>query len=135
MRLCYTTRAVKVRELGHVALFVRDLEASTRFYRDLLGLAEAGRGKDGRIVFLSAGRHHHDLSLELARADGLRAPKGAPGLYHIAFRIGATSDELAAARAAVEAVGLAPFGEMAGARPCFCVRDPDGNEIELYVEG
>jgi hypothetical protein len=31
MRLCYTTRAVKVSELGHVALFVRDLEASSRF--------------------------------------------------------------------------------------------------------
>jgi catechol 2,3-dioxygenase len=134
MRLCYTTRAVKVRELGHVSLFVRDLEASTRFYRDLLGLAEAGRGKGGRIVFLSAGQHHHDVSLELARTDGPHVPKGAPGLYHIAFRIGATPDELSVARAAVEAVGLVPFGEMAGARPCFCVRDPDGNEIELYVE-
>jgi hypothetical protein len=31
-------------------------------------------------------------------------------------------------------VGLALFGEMAGARPCFCVRDPDGNEIEIYVD-
>ena len=134
MRLCYTTRAVKVSELGHVSLFVRDLDASLRFYRDLLGLAETGRGKDGRIAFLSAGRHHHDVSLERARADGPPVPKGAPGLYHIAFRICATPDELAAARAAVEAVGLAPFGEMAGARPCFCVRDPDGNEIELYVD-
>lgn len=125
---------MKVSELGHVSLFVRDLEASTRFYRDLLGLRESGRGKEGRIVFLSAGRHHHDVSLELARVDGPRAPKGAPGLYHIAFRIGGAPDELAAARAAVEAAGLTPFGEMAGARPCFCVRDPDGNEIELYVE-
>ena len=125
---------MKVSELGHVSLFVRDLEASIRFYRDLLGLAESGRGKEGRIVFLTAGRHHHDVSLEVARAAGASAPKGAPGLYHIAFRIGGTPDELAAARAAVEAAGLTPFGEMAGARPCFCVRDPDGNEIELYVE-
>lgn len=125
---------MKVSELGHVSLFVRDLEASTRFYRDLLGLGETGRGKSGRIVFLSAGRHHHDLSLELARAAGPPLLKGAPGLYHIAFRIGATPDELADARAAVEAVGLVPFGEMAGPRPCFCVRDPDGNEVELYVE-
>ena len=125
---------MKVSELGHVSLFVRDLEASARFYRDLLGLAETGRGKDGRIVFLTAGRHHHDVSLEAARVDGPRPNKGAPGLYHIAFRIGATPDELAAARTAVETAGLTPFGEMAGARPCFCVRDPDGNEIELYVE-
>ena len=126
---------MKVSELGHVSLFVRDLEASTRFYRDLLGLSESGRGKQGRIVFLTAGHHHHDVSLELARAEARQPPKGAPGLYHIAFRIGGTADELTAARAAVEAAGLTPFGEMGGARPCFCVRDPDGNEIELYVEG
>jgi len=125
---------VKVSELGHVSLFVRDLEASTRFYRDLLGLSESGRGKQGRIVFLTAGRHHHDVSLELARAEASPPSKGAPGLYHIAFRIGRTPDELAAARAAVEAAGLSPFGDMGGERPCFCVRDPDGNEIELYVE-
>jgi catechol 2,3-dioxygenase len=134
MRLCYTTRAVKVSELGHVSLFVRDLEASLRFYRDLLGLAESGRGKDGRIAFLTAGRHHHDVSLERARVDGVPAPKGAPGLYHIAFRIGRTPGDLAVARRAVEAAGLVPFGEMAGATPSFCVRDPDGNEIELYVD-
>jgi catechol 2,3-dioxygenase-like lactoylglutathione lyase family enzyme len=46
---------VKVTELGHVSLFVRDLEASLRFYRDVLGLKDAGRGKGGRIAFLSAG--------------------------------------------------------------------------------
>src|SRR6266540_1337877 len=72
--LCYTNGAVKVTELGHVSLFVRDLERSARFYRDLLGLHEAGRGKGGRIVFLSAGAHHHDVSLELARAQVPPAP-------------------------------------------------------------
>ncbi|MEK7387682.1 MAG: VOC family protein, partial [candidate division NC10 bacterium] len=42
---------LKIRELGHVSLFVRDLEATRRFYRDLLGLAETGTAKGGRIVF------------------------------------------------------------------------------------
>ncbi len=134
MALCYTSGLVKVTELGHVSLFVRDLGASVRFYRDLLGLAEAGRGKGGRIAFLSAGVHHHDVSLEVARVEGSAAVKGVPGLYHIAFRVGRTREELDAARREVERHGLAPFGEMAGATPCFCVRDPDGNEIELYVE-
>ena len=46
---------MRVSELGHVSLFVRDLDVSTRFYRDVLGLRETGRGKGGRIVFLSAG--------------------------------------------------------------------------------
>ena len=78
MALCYTTRAVKVIELGHVSLFVRDLDASLRFYRDLLGLRETGRGKGGRIAFLSAGVHHHDVSLQVARTERADHPQSAP---------------------------------------------------------
>jgi len=122
---------VTIRELGHVALFVRDLDATRRFYRDTLGLAETGTGKGGRIVFFSAGVHHHDLSCELARAEGPGPqPKGVPGLYHIAFDVGAALDDLAAARRWAETHGLEPFGETPTS---FSVRDPDGHEVELYV--
>jgi catechol 2,3-dioxygenase len=117
-----------VRELGHVSLFVRDLDATRRFYRDVLGLAETGTGKNGRIVFFSTGQRHHDISCELARAEGPGPqPKGVPGLYHIAF----TVDDLTVARRWVESHGLVPFGEYDRG---FCVRDPDGHEIELYAE-
>ncbi|MBI4636331.1 MAG: VOC family protein [Candidatus Rokubacteria bacterium] len=123
---------VRVRELGHVSLFVRDLEATRRFYRDLLGLRETGTAKGGRIAFFSAGVHHHDVSCEVARAEGPGPqPKGVPGLYHIAFDVGRSLDDLEAARRWVEAHGLAPFGETASS---FSVRDPDGHEIELYVD-
>ena len=125
---------MKVTELGHVSLFVRDLDASVRFYRDVLGLAETGRGKGGRIAFLSAGHHHHDVSLEVARAEGGVPAKGAPGLYHVAFCVGTSREALAAARQEAERHGLTPFGEVDGATPCFCVKDPDGHEIELYVD-
>jgi catechol 2,3-dioxygenase len=124
--------ALTIRELGHVSLFVRDLAATRRFYGEILGLAETGTGKGGRIVFFSAGRHHHDLSCELARAEGPGPqPKGVPGLYHIAFEIGSTREALGAARRQIEAHGLAPFGETDAS---FSVRDPDGHEIELYVD-
>ena len=126
---------MRVTELGHVSLFVRDLDAAVAFYRDLLGLRETGRGKGGRIAFLSAGAHHHDLSLEVARTDGANPPKGTPGLYHVAFCVGRAREDLEAARAESVARGLVPFGEQAdGLTPCFCVRDPDGHEVELYVE-
>ena len=126
-----TSHAMKIRELGHVSLFVRDLAATRRFYRDVLGLVETGTAKDGRIVFFSAGVHHHDVSCELARAEAPGPqPKGVPGLYHIAFDVGDSQEHLARARQHVEAHGLTPFGEYARG---FCVRDPDGHEIELYV--
>jgi catechol 2,3-dioxygenase len=121
-----------VRELGHVSLFVRNLDTTRRFYRGVLGLAETGTAKNGRIVFFSAGVHHHDVSCELARAPGPGPqPKGVPGLYHIAFVVGTTLDDLTAARRWVESHGLLPFGEHERG---FCVRDPDGHEIELYVD-
>jgi catechol 2,3-dioxygenase len=125
-------RGLAVRELGHVSLFVRDLGAARAFYGGVLGLAETGTAKDGRIVFFSAGRHHHDVSCELARAPGPGPqPKGVPGLYHLAFDVGDSLDHLAAARRAVEAHGLAPFGDTPTS---FSIRDPDGHEVELYVD-
>ena len=124
---------MRVTELGHVSLFVSDLERSVGFYRDLLGLRETGRAKEGRIVFLSAGAHHHDVSLELARVDAQPLPAGAPGLYHVAFCVGSTREDLQAARREAEQAGLQPFGETGGATPCFCVKDPDGHTVELYA--
>ena len=124
---------MRVIELGHVSLFVRDLESSVTFYRDVLGLRETGRGKNGRIVFLSAGAHHHDVSLEVARADAQVLPAGAPGLYHVAFCVGGSREALASARRDAEQAGLQPFGETGGSTPCFCVKDPDGHTVELYA--
>ena len=52
------------------------------------------------------------------------------GLYHVAFAVGTTPDEPTAARRWVESHGLTPFGDYERG---FCIRDPDGHEIELYV--
>ncbi len=76
----------------------------------------------------------HKLSkLATSRSPAI-PPKGAPGLYHIAFRIGSSREELAAARQAMDRHGLTPFGDAEGPAPCFCVKDPDGHTIELYVD-
>ena len=128
-----SVRGLTVRELGHVSFFVRDLDASRRFYAGVLGLTETGTGKNGRIVFFSAGRHHHDVSCEVMRDEGPGPqPHGVPGLYHVAFDVGASLEALTQARIGVEAHGLAPFGETPSS---FCVRDPDSHMIELYVTG
>lgn len=126
---------IRIRELGHVTLFVRDVEASARFYRDVLGLKDNGRAKGGRLAFFSAGTHHHDLACQAAGPDAPTPTPGAPGLYHIAFEIGSTREELEAARATLQAHGLPVFGDWAGGSGhSISTRDPDGHEIELYIQ-
>ncbi len=129
------TARIRVEELGHVTLFVRDLEASARFYRDVLGLIERGRGKNGRIAFFSAGRHHHDVACQVVGPDAPAPTPGAPGLYHIAFKIGTTLGALEAARRHLQGHGRPVFGDWrSGTSHSISTRDPDGHEVELYVE-
>ncbi len=45
-----------VKELGHVVLYVKNLEASRRFYRDLLGWKELG-AYGGAAAAYSSGPH------------------------------------------------------------------------------
>jgi catechol 2,3-dioxygenase-like lactoylglutathione lyase family enzyme len=52
---------VQPRQLGHVNIRVRDLQRSTRFYTEVLGLEVTHRR--GNLVFLSARDHSHELAL------------------------------------------------------------------------
>ena len=124
-------RQLRVQALGHVVLYVREIEASVHFYRDILGLKETGRGKNGRMAFFSAGAQHHDLAVQALGPDAPRPPKGSTGLYHVALKVGNSREELSAARAWILEQGLTVFGETAQS---FSVRDPDGHEVELYVD-
>jgi len=59
---------IRTRKLGHLVLMVRDLEASTRFYTEVMGLKVSDRIAD-QMVFLRAGQDHHDLALSRLPAD------------------------------------------------------------------
>src|SRR5438309_414206 len=100
--------AIRVRNVGHVVLKVRDIERSARFYRDVLGLKEVARGEFGRpMAFFSTGDNHHDVAVMEMGPDAPTPPPEGTGLYHVALRIGTTLDELRAARAHLEDHGIA----------------------------
>jgi catechol 2,3-dioxygenase len=120
--------------LGHAVLRVRDLARSLAFYRDLLGLREVAWHKR-RMVFLSCGENHHDLAL---REIGPSAPapnSAAVGLYHLAFKVGDDLGDLVAMKDRLEAAGVPILGasDHAVSKALYVV-DPDGIEIELYVD-
>jgi catechol 2,3-dioxygenase-like lactoylglutathione lyase family enzyme len=68
-----------VKELGHLVLYVRDLERSVRFYRDVLGWRQVGPEGDGLpfpAAMFSSGRTHHELLLIEVGPDAAPIPAG-----------------------------------------------------------
>ncbi len=126
---------MKAHYLGHVVFYVEALERSLSFYRDLLGFREIGQTFGGKAAALTSGRTHHELLLiEVGAAP--RAPAGNRlGLYHIGIKIGDSLDELREAKIALEKAGMAITGMSDHTvSQSLYLTDPDGNEVELYVD-
>ena len=84
--------------LGHVVFYVKDLQRSLAFYRDLLGFKEVGRIFNGAAAALTSGRTHHELLLiQVGDAPG-PAQGRRRGLYHIGIKVGDSLDELRSAK-------------------------------------
>ncbi len=124
-------------ELGHVVFYVRDLEASLAFYRDLLGFSVVGEAFGGRAAALTGGRTHHELLLiQVGDAPGPETlgPQRR-GLYHIGIKVGDSLEQLRRAKQELEDGGIAIDGASDHtATWSLYVRDPDGNEVELYCD-
>ena len=125
---------MQVKALGHVVLKVRNLERSIAFYRDILGLKEVARYR-GTMAFFSCGSNHHDLGLlQLGEQASPPAPTDI-GLYHVAFKVGDSLDQLRECKAHLEQHNVPILGMSDhGVSQSLYLKDPDGIEIELYVD-
>lgn len=96
--------------LGHLNLFVSDLERSGRFYTNVCGFEEVFREPGISMIFLSNGNSHHDIGLmeitkgERIGKDGhvqVRVGQGkSPGLNHLGFEMRTEAELVAAWRRA-----------------------------------
>jgi catechol 2,3-dioxygenase len=126
---------MKAEYLGHVVFYVKDLEQSLEFYRDVVGFQEVGRIFGGQAAALTSGRTHHELLL-IQVGDVPGPPTGRRrGLYHIGIKVGNSLEELRQAKQDLERAGVA-IGGMSDhtVSQSLYLHDPDGNEVELYVD-
>ncbi|GKS64154.1 glyoxalase [Nitrospira sp.] len=126
---------MKAQHLGHVVFYVKDLERSLGFYRDVLGFAEVGRIFNGSAAALTSGRTHHELLL--IQVGDLPGPPPGPrrGLYHIGIKVGDNLDELRQAKRELDEAGISIDGMSDHTvSQSLYLKDPDGNEVELYVD-
>lgn len=120
-----------VRRLNHAVLYVRDVDTSVAFYRDVLGL-EVAAGIAGRAAFLRApdSLNDHDLGL-FSRGDNAKAADaGSVGLYHLAWEVGTLGELSELGRRLRERGALVGASDHLVSKS-FYAKDPDGIEFEV----
>jgi catechol-2,3-dioxygenase len=133
---------MEIKELGHVVLYVRDVQRSAAFYRDVLGWRQilpepADRARVPVAAFSApSGRTHHELLLIEVGPDAAALPEGRRlGMYHFGLKVGDTDDELRDALRRLNEAGTPVLGASDHTvTHSLYIADPDGNEIELYVD-
>ena len=112
------------------------MQRSLAFYRDLLGFEQAGEIKHPfNAVALTSGRTHHEILL-IEVGDAPKPHKGHRiGFYHIGIKVGDSLDELRAVRGELieEGIHISGLSDHTVSQSIY-TEDPDGNEVELYVD-
>ena len=131
------TGGMEIKELGHLVLYVRSLERSAAFYRDVLGWHQVVPEVPGMpAAAFSSGRTHHELLLIEVGDSAQPVPQGRRvGMYHFGLKVGDSDDELREALRRLEENGVRVVGASDHTvTHSLYILDPDGNEIELYVD-
>jgi catechol-2,3-dioxygenase len=119
----------KVMSLGHLGLYVHDIERSKAFYRDILGLTVSDENpKTGSAFMTAKGRlqEHHELLLIPGREGNGKV------VQQISFRCASLADVKEFYRLFLERdipiIRTVSHGNAVG----VYFRDPDGNQVEVY---
>ena len=127
---------MKAEYLGHIVFYVKELETSLRFYEKILGWKRIiSNTLPFRAVALSSGRTHHELLL-IEVGDAPKIPEGRRiGFYHAAFKIGNSIEELKSAYKELikQEIKIIGTSDHTVSKSIYLL-DPDGNEIELYID-
>ena len=129
---------MQVKELGHAVLYVHNIERSSAFYRDVLGWTQISTPDPAlpRRRLLERAHPPRAAAHRGGRRRRRRCPPGRRvGLYHLGIKIGDSDDELreAVARCKEAGVRIVGLSDHTVSHSLY-VLDPDGNELELYID-
>lgn len=119
-----------VSRIDHAVYWVRDVEKSKDFYTRVLGLQEVVTDRGMCLLRAPGSEQHHDLGLFQTGSHATIPPRGAVGLYHIAWKVAAIED-IAAAFYTLQREHALTGASSHGATKSVYGVDPDGNELEI----
>lgn len=120
-----------ITRLNHAVLYVSDLDRSVEFYKKAFGFEEISRlGAQMAFLRASGSDNHHDLGLMSVGANAPAPPRGATGLYHLAWQL-ETIEELADAASTLAGLDALVGMSDHGATKSLYGKDPDGIEFEV----
>ena len=119
----------KVTSLGHLGFYVKDVERSVAFYRDILGLQVSDRSPRGSVFMTAQDRlaEHHELLIAPGRQEGT-----ANTIQQISFRCASLADVKSFYQLFLER--KVPIQRIVthGNTVSIYFEDPDGNTVEVY---
>ena len=120
----------RVTGLGHVGIYVRDLERMVAFYRDVMGMRVTKQNWRAGMVFLSADSDAVDHEIALMR--GRPSAEDPHLIQQISMRV-ASLDDLRAFHRRLVADGyrIEEVVNHASALGCYFF-DPEGNRTEVF---
>jgi catechol 2,3-dioxygenase len=118
-------------KIGHVHLTVTNLEKSTKFYTEFLGLKVVQRYPGA--VFLSFDDYHHHLALNTWRDVSYNKNRDA-GLFHVAILFPSRKKLAEVLKKLLDNKYNIDGASDHGVSEAIYLSDPDGIGLELYVD-
>jgi catechol 2,3-dioxygenase-like lactoylglutathione lyase family enzyme len=126
---------MSIRQIKETCLYVTDLDRTTRFYHDALGLPVIGR-VEGRHVFFRAGTSVLLCFIaSTTKEDQDLPPHYGSGHLHMAFEVAPTDYEIWKEKVGQAGIPIIHEAAWRGGHRSFYFHDPDGHVLEIVPEG
>ena len=127
---------IRIRKIGHVGLYCRDLAKMVDFYTRVLGFKVSDVNEKG-MTFLRFGGDHHSFVLAKMPEDDQKKGAGATLLQQIAMEV-ASLDALKRNRKYLLSQGVNVRGKIKHEGPgndyTFDFDDPEGNRLQFFSD-